>query len=341
MNRKNAAWQCSVKRAIAIFASVLSSGAMAASTLNQFQSVTVSPSSGGSGKPTVRHVVYGDSIFAGFVAGGGIFGLPGQTRRNGAYVESEYLANKLNSNIDHVGRCVSGATASQVLSRIRRDIDFARTANTKFVSIEMCGNDFLQARTTFRSASGCDEAPLQAALNNCITNLSASMDLINQNATAGAIKMVMNLYYPGFAADASASKAACGGRTNAQVFLPYIARGNFRTCDVARQKGFLCADSFGDFMGADYDRNGDGTNDNQALRYVAGETEGSYLGRVSQSLFSTVTDANNKLLSPQVSVDYIQRDDVHPTFSTTNFSSATQVGHNRIGLSLSANNSSF
>jgi hypothetical protein len=333
--------RCAGAVRVALISALFSVGAQAASTLNQFQSVTVSPPGGGSGKPTVRHVVYGDSIFAGYVAGGGIFGLPGQTRRNGAYVESEYLAAKLNANIEHIGRCVSGATASQVFSRIRTDISFARTANTKFVSIEMCGNDYLKARSDFRGASGCNEAGLQASLDACVSNLSASMDFINANATAGSTKMVMNLYYPGFGADLAASKSACGGRNNAQIFLPYIARGNWRTCELARQKGFLCADSFGDFMGADYDRNQDGAIDSAALRYVPGESEATYVARVTQTLFGTVTDANTKLLSPQVSVDYIQRDDTHPTFTTTNNATFDRWGHDRIGFSLSRNNSSF
>jgi hypothetical protein len=324
-----------------LVSALLAVGAQAASTLNQFQSVTVAPPGGGSGKPTVRHAVYGDSIFAGYVAGGGVFGLPGQTKRNGAYVESEYLAAKLNSNVDHVGRCVSGATAAQVFGQIKKDIAFAQTANTKFVSVEMCGNDYLKARTDFRGASGCNEAGLQAALDSCVSNLAASMDFINSRATAGSVKMVMNLYYPGFGADLAGSKAACGGRNYAQIFLPYVARGNWRTCDLARQKGFLCADSFGDFMGADYDRNQDGAVDAASLRYVPGETEVAYVARVTQALFATVTDANTKFLSAQTSVDYIQKDDTHPTFSTTARATYNLTGHDRLGFSLSRNNSAF
>ncbi|MFZ5442085.1 MAG: SGNH/GDSL hydrolase family protein [Myxococcota bacterium] len=318
-----------------------STSALAISTLNQFQSVTVAPQSGGSGKPTWRHAVYGDSIFAGYVAGGGLFGLPGQTRRNAAYVESEYLANKWNVNIDHQGRCVSGAVASQIFSRMQTDVSYMQASNTRIVSFEMCGNDFLQARSTFRGASGCDETVIQNALTTCKSYMAQAMDYINSKAPAGTVKMVMNIYYPGFDADRTTTKSGCGGRTNMDVFLPYLAKSNWAACDLARQKGFLCGDSFADFMAADYDRNGDGTIDSQALRYVPGESESSYVTRISQTLKGTLVDSNGKLLSASTSVDYLQKDDTHPTYTTTNFSAADTWGHNRAGASLARNNSSF
>ena len=320
---------------------LVSSSAFAVSTLNQFQSVTVAPQSGGSGKQTFRHVVYGDSIFAGYVAGGGIFGLPGQTRRNGAYVESEYLANKWNANIDHQGRCVSGAVASQIYSRMQTDVSYMQKSNTRIVSFEMCGNDFLKARTTFRSASGCDESGLQAALNTCKSYVGQTMDYINAHANAGSVKMVMNLYYPDFAADQTTTKSGCAGRSNLDVFLPYLAHSNWAVCDLARQKGFKCADSFAEVMGSDYDRNGDGTVDSQALKYVSGETEASYVTRIAQTLKVTLVDPNVKLLNASTSVDYLQSDNTHPTYTTTNFSASDYWGHNRLGAALSRNNASF
>jgi lysophospholipase L1-like esterase len=320
---------------------LVSSPALAISTLNQFQSVTVAPQSGGSGKPTFRHAVYGDSIFAGYVAGGGIFGLPGQTRRNGAYVESEYLANKWNANIDHQGRCVSGAVASQIYSRIQSDVSYMQASNTRIVSFEMCGNDYLKARSTFRGASGCDESGILAALNTCKSYMGQTMDYINANATAGAVKMVANIYYPDFEADRTTTKSGCGGRSNLDVFLPYLAKSNWAACDLARQKGFLCADSFAEFMAADYDRNGDGTIDSAALKYVPGESEASYVTRIATTLKATLIDSNGKLLNASTSVDYLQKDNTHPTYTTTNYSAPDNWGHNRLGASMSRNNGSF
>ena len=50
-------------------------------------------------------------------------------------------------------------------------------------------------------------------------------------------------------------------------------------------------------MGADYDSNGDGQIDSDALRYVAGESEASYVTRITTTLRSTIRDANTHFVS--------------------------------------------
>src|SRR5205814_1246154 len=70
-----------------------------------------------------------------------------------------------------------------------------------------------------------------------------------------------------------------------------LARRNF-----AEQYGFACADSFAQFMGADYDSNGDGQIDSDGLRYVQGESEDSYVNRLAVTLRSTIRDANVHLV---------------------------------------------
>jgi hypothetical protein len=90
---------------------------------------------------------------------------------------------------------------------------------------------------------------------------------------------------------------------------------NYWMCDFARQKGFLCADNFAQYMGADYDRNHDGAVDSDALRYVAGESEASYVNRITTTLRSTIRDSNAHLVSRKASYDYIQSDDTHPTYT--------------------------
>ena len=65
------------------------------------------------------------------------------------------------------------------------------------------------------------------------------------------------------------------------MFLPKLATMNYWMCEYARQKGFQCADNFAQYMGADYDSNGDGQIDSDALRYVAGESEASYVTRIT------------------------------------------------------------
>ena len=86
-------------------------------------------------------------------------------------------------------------------------------------------------------------------------------------------------------------------------------------CDVARQKGFQCADNFAQYMGADHDGNGDGQVDSEALRYVAGESQSSYVNRITTALRATIRDANTHFVSSSSSYDYIQSDDTHPTYN--------------------------
>src|SRR4029078_3507542 len=148
----------------------------------------------------------------------------------------------------------------------------------------------------------------------------------NANAYSGAkVKIISNLHYPGYAADNVLSSCKDPG-TGKQVilqdkFLPYLARMNYLMCEYARQKGFLCADTFAQYMGADYDSNGDGQVDSDALRYVLGESEASYVTRITSTLRSTLRDANTHFISSGTSYDYIQWDDPHPTYNGSTISS--------------------
>ena len=115
-------------------------------------------------------------------------------------------------------------------------------------------------------------------------------------------------------------------------------------------------------MGADYDSNADGKVDTDGLRYVSGESESSYLTRITTTLRSTIRDANAHFVSSSSSYDYIQSDDTHPTFtggtvsagllggttgagaprytSFTNGKSPiwNQYGHERMGWAVSTSN---
>lgn len=208
---------------------------------------------------------------------------------------------------------------------------------------------------------------LDTAVNNCKTYVAAAMDYINANASPNVrLKVIANLYYPGYAADnvqSSCRDAATGATVNLRDrFLPVLARMNYWMCEYARQKGFRCADSFAEYMGADYDTNGDGRVDAVALRYVPGDTESAYVTRITSTLRPTLRDANTKFVTSTSSFDYIQSDDTHPTFTggtvsaglwggTTSsgaprYTSFTggkspiwnQFGHERMGWSLSTYN---
>lgn len=289
-------------------------GPAAASTLNQNVSWTIDRPGTSS---VYRVVAYGDSIYAGY---------NGSTVNAAKYsaptVDAEYLSALWNADIESVRRAKSGAIASDVYNnKIVAERSYMQASNTRVVTFEMCGNDGLQARSAFKSQSGtCDDSVLTAAEANCKTYVTAAMDYINANAYAGVkMKIISNLHYPGYAADNVQS--ACrdpktGNTVNMQdKFLPSLARINHMMCDVARQKGFMCADNFAQYMGSDYDSNGDGRIDSEALRYVAGESQAAYVGRITSTLRSTIRDANTHFVSASSSYDYIQSDDTHPTYT--------------------------
>ncbi|WP_295752440.1 SGNH/GDSL hydrolase family protein [Undibacterium sp.] len=286
----------------------------AASTLNQNVSWTIDRA-GTTSK--YRVVAYGDSIYAGY---------NGSTVNAAKYaaptVDAEYMSALWNADIESVRRTKSGAIASDVYNnKIVAERSYMQASNTRVVTFEMCGNDGLQARTAFKGQTGtCDYSVLTSAENNCRANVAAAMDYINANAYSGVkLKVVSNLHYPGYAADntqSSCKDASTGATVKMQdKFLPSIARINFLMCDFARQKGFACADNFAQYMGADYDSNGDGKIDSEALRYVLGESEASYVTRITSTLRSTIRDANTHFVSSGSSYDYIQSDDTHPTYT--------------------------
>jgi len=264
-----------------------------------------------------RIVAYGDSIYAGYRGS-----LSSVAIRSAPNVDAEYLSQLWNADIEVRRRTKSGAVASDIYNnKIVAERSYMQTANTRVVTFEMCGNDGLQARSNFAGQSGtCNYGPLNTALSNCTTYTQAAMQYINANASPNTrLKVIANLYYPGYAADnalADCTDSTTGQRPNKQqTFLPYLARMNWRACNFAAQYGFACADNFAQYMGADYDSNGDGQIDSDALRYVQGESENDYVNRLVNTLRSTIRDANTHFVSGSQSFDYIQSDNTHPTYS--------------------------
>lgn len=264
-----------------------------------------------------RVTAYGDSIYAGYHGS-----LSSVAKRAAPWADGEYLSQAWNADMEVIRRTKSGAVASDIYNnKIVNERSYMQTANTKVVTFEMCGNDGLQARSSFAGQSGtCNYAPLNTALNNCTTYQSAAMNYINNNDGANVVlKVAANLYYPGYDADnglANCTDSTTGQRPNKQnVFLPYIARMNWRLCNFAAQYGWACADSFAEYMGADYDTNGDSQVDSAALRYIQGESEAAYVTRITSTLRSTIRDANFHFVNSSTSYDYIQSDNTHPTFT--------------------------
>ena len=262
-----------------------------------------------------RVTAYGDSIYAGWYGS-----ISRVAKRAAPGVDGEYLQKVWNSDIEVIRRAKSGAIASDIYNnKIVAERSYMQSTNTRVVTFEMCGNDGLQARSSFAGQSGtCNYGVLNTAQTNCTTYLAAAMDYINANASANTkLKVVSNLYYPGYNADNALANCTINSvRPNKQeIFLPYIARMNWRACNFAAQKGFACADSFAQYMAADYDSNGDGLIDAEAIRFVNGESETAYVNKIVTTYRATLRDANGKLLSPSASADYIQSDNTHPTYT--------------------------
>ncbi|MCK9689179.1 SGNH/GDSL hydrolase family protein [Scleromatobacter humisilvae] len=312
-----------------------------------------------------RLVAYGDSIYAGYDTG-----ITTAAKYAAPTVDAEYLSALWNADIESVRRAKSGAVASDVYNnKIVAEKSYMQDSSTRVVTFEMCGNDGLQARTAFKGQSGtCDYSGMDNAVNTCKQYVAAAMDFINANAYAGVkVKVISNLHYPGYAADnvqSSCKDATTKATVNLQnTFLPRLAKMNYWMCEYAREKGFQCADNFAQFMGADYDSNGDGIVDSVGLRWVSGESETSYVTRTATTLRSTIRDANTHFVSASTSYDYIQSDDTHPTYTGgtvtaglfggttgsgapryTSFTGGkspiwNQYGHERMGWNVSTSNS--
>src|SRR4029434_4467285 len=127
-----------------------------------------------------------------------------RARRRAPQVDAEYLSQLWNADIEIVRRAKSGAVASDIYNnKIVAERSYMQSSTTRVVTFEMCGNDGLQARSSFAGQTGtCNYTVLNNAVNNCTTYLAAAMDYINAKPYSGTkLKVVANLYYPGYAAD--------------------------------------------------------------------------------------------------------------------------------------------
>lgn len=311
-------------RAFGVLASlaIALSGSANANTITQNTSWKITRTNA---TTTYQVVAYGDSIYAGY--NGNLWSV---LRRAGPWVDGEYLGKQWNANIQVVRRTKSGAKADDIYNnKIIAERSYMQNTATRVVEFEMCGNDYLQARSDLSGQTGtCSYSGLDGALSACASYTERAMQAINTYATTATVKVVANLYYPGYDADnvlTSCTDATTGQPVNKQQkFIPYLAHSNWRTCHLAAQYGFKCSDSFATFMAADYDSNGDGLVDVDGLRYQSGESEDAYVARITTTLRGTIRDSNFHFANSSTSYDYIQSDNTHPT----TYGSAT------IGLSI-------
>jgi lysophospholipase L1-like esterase len=189
---------------------LLGAAGAAANTLTQNVSWTIDRA-GTAAK--YRIVAYGDSIYSGY--NGSVFSA---AKYAAPTVDAEYASALWNADIESVRRAKSGAVASDIYNnKIVAEKSYMQASSTRVVTFEMCGNDGLQARSNFKSQTGtCNYSGLDAAVNSCKTYAAAAMDFINANAYPGTkLKIVSNLYYPGYAADnvQSSCRDASSGTT--------------------------------------------------------------------------------------------------------------------------------
>jgi lysophospholipase L1-like esterase len=282
-----------------------------------FQSLTLNPSDGSS--TTTRVVTtFGNSIAAGFC---GIF------CRNDSYTVrySRLVANARDARVSYRGRAVSGEVMSQIAGRI--ESNRADLAAADYVTLEGCGNDFLDARGTFRGQANCtDERVLQNALNTCRTQVVRALDTIAAGKKPGALVQIMALYYPGVNADKSRS---CNGLSHFDIFLDYILEANWFTCNEAFRRGFKCMDGLAAFNAADVDTalDSDTLVDAAEIRLTEADRDNfpGYFTRVQENK-SVLTDANTKRVSATATVDFLLGDDTHPT----------NAGHTRLSSETAA-----
>jgi lysophospholipase L1-like esterase len=282
------------------------------------QSLTLNPGDG-SFTTTRVQTTFGNSIAAGFC---GIF------CRNDSYTVryGRLVANARDARVSYRGRAVSGEVMSQIAGRIESNSTDLAAAD--YVTLEGCGNDFLDARGTFRGQADCtNETVLLNALNTCKTQVVRALNAINARKKPGALVQVMALYYPGLNSDKGRT---CNGLSHFDIFLDYILEANWFTCNEAFRRGFKCMDGLAAFNAADVDTGLDADTQVDAAQIRLSEAEDredfpGYFSRVQDNK-AVLTDANTKRVSATATVDFLLGDDTHPT----------NAGHTRLASETAA-----
>lgn len=269
------------------------------------QSKTINPSDG---TFTITRVetAFGDSIVAGYC------GLFCRLDSYGIYYGQD-IANGTDARVDYRGRAMSGEVMSQIYSRMQSNLSDLKAGD--YLTLEGCGNDFLNARSTYRGQSNCtDETVLANALATCKTNMVKALDLLAANKKATAKVRVMALYYPGVNDDKGRS---CNGMSHFDIFLDYILEADWFTCNEAWKRGFECADGLAALNAADVDTaaDPDAQIDAAQIRLTKSIDLNNFAGYYTrvQPNRAVITDAHAKRLTATSTVDYLQSDNTHPT----------------------------
>jgi lysophospholipase L1-like esterase len=276
------------------------------------ESRTINPSDG-TYTTTRTYAAFGDSIVAGYC------GWFCRTSSYGVY-HAQDVANAFDARVYYDGNAHSG----WIMQDIADDIYSHRSevAAADFIVLEGCGNDYLDARSSYRSQSSCtNETVLATALDRCQTHMVRALNYLSTYKKASAKVYVMGLYYPGLNTDKS---KACGSYTHFDVFADYIVESNWFTCNEAIKRGFKCVDGLAAFNAPDTDTDGNGVAESAEIRFNPATDYNDLNGYYTRVLIdnkSVLSDANYKRLANGSTVDYLQSDDTHPT----------AAGHRRLG----------
>ncbi|HEY0192474.1 MAG TPA: SGNH/GDSL hydrolase family protein [Kofleriaceae bacterium] len=277
------------------------------------QSKTLSPSDGTSTTTRIS-LALGDSIAAGYC------GLFCRIDSYPVYYGTA-IANGLDAKVDFRGHAQSGEIMSEIASRTQSNVASVKVAD--YITLDGCGNDFLDARSDFRDQSNCtDESVLATAVTNCRTNMIKTLDTIAANKKASAKVRVMALYYPGLADDRGRT---CNGTSHFDIFLDYLLEADWTMCNEAWKRGFECVDGLATMNAADVDTALDTDTQVDAAQIKINKATDrdnfdAYYNRV-QTQRKILTDAHQKRTSATTTVDFLQSDNTHPT----------AAGHQRLG----------
>ena len=250
------------------------------------------------------YVSFGDSIVAGYC---------GWYCQDDSYAVhlSQGLADRDDLRVKYIGRGESGATMEEIADVVADNHDLIAQAD--IITIEGCGNDYLNARDEYLGQADCtDGRPIAHALQACKIHMTRAMREITANAQPNAQVVVMTLYYPTVKQD-KANK--CGDTSHFDLFLPFLIESNWWTCNEAWKRGYSCVDAMSVMNAADIDSDANLIIDSEQIRMQATIDENnilSYQARMANNR-GVLADGHEKIEASAIPDDYLQPDSKHPS----------------------------
>ncbi len=252
----------------------------------------------------VSYVSFGDSIVAGYC---------GWYCQDDSYAVhmSQSLAEREDLRVNYFGRGESGATMTEIADTVESNTELLEKAD--IITIEGCGNDYLDARDEYLAQTDCtDGRPIARALEACKINMTRAMREITIHAKPTAQVVVMTLYYPTVLQDKSSK---CGNTSHFDLFLPFLIESNWWTCNEAWKRGYECVDAMSVMNAADIDRDANLIIDSEQIRMQASVDENNilnYQARMANNR-SVLADGHDKIDASSIPDDYMQSDSKHPS----------------------------